>query len=221
MDDVMEELVGITLTLVDPLMLPVCRAVCRRWLRALQQSAPAQQNTGLQPGPSFSRRVATRGWLSVLQWAHANGCRLNEATCSGAAQAGHLEVLQWARGVGCPWDSADCATRARLGRHWPLLQWVHGVSGCDIDQETCTQAAAHNRQDVVAWARGNGGQWDERTTAADTWSCCDGCPWPTAAPPTSESLHLTLSLSLRVYIRLVCHLHSSLLVHQGLEVAGR
>jgi hypothetical protein len=73
MDDVMEELVGITLTLVDPLMLPVCRAVCRRWLRALQQSAPTQ-NALPQPGPSFGRCVATRGWLSVLRWAHANGC---------------------------------------------------------------------------------------------------------------------------------------------------
>jgi hypothetical protein len=89
---------------------------------------------------------------------------------------------------------------------------VHGVSGCDIDQETCTQAAAHNRQDVVAWARGNGGQWDERTTAADTWSCCDGCPWPMAAPPTSESLHLTLSLSLSACVYSSCLSSSQLVV---------
>ncbi|CAM9288055.1 unnamed protein product, partial [Hapterophycus canaliculatus] len=44
----------------------------------------------------------------VVQWARANGCEWNAATCSRAARGGHLLLLKWARGSGCPWDASTC-----------------------------------------------------------------------------------------------------------------
>jgi hypothetical protein len=41
--------------------------------------------------------AASEGHLDVLQWAHANGCLLDERTHASAAKGGHLDVLEWAR----------------------------------------------------------------------------------------------------------------------------
>jgi hypothetical protein len=48
----------------------------------------------------------------VLQWARANGCPWDAATCAWAAEGGHLEVLQWARANGCDWDKLTCSEAA-------------------------------------------------------------------------------------------------------------
>ena len=40
--------------------------------------------------------------VALLQWARAQGCPWNEATCEAAARGGHLQTLQWARAQGCP-----------------------------------------------------------------------------------------------------------------------
>lgn len=49
---------------------------------------------------SFLADVAGQGWLPVLEWAYANGCRAQyydkKRLCERAAEGGHLEVLRWA-----------------------------------------------------------------------------------------------------------------------------
>ena len=64
----------------------------------------------------------------MLQWARANGCEWDAATCSSAAGGGHLEVLQWARANGCEWDAATCSAAAEEG-HLEVLQWAR-ANGC-------------------------------------------------------------------------------------------
>ena len=41
--------------------------------------------------------TARNGHLEVLQWARANGCPWNKATCAAAALNKYFEVLKWAR----------------------------------------------------------------------------------------------------------------------------
>jgi hypothetical protein len=77
----------------------------------------------------------------VLQWARANGCPWEAATCAHAAEGGHLEVLRWARENGCPWSEYTCICAARRG-HLDVLQWAHG-NGCPIGW--WTWKSAHSR----------------------------------------------------------------------------
>jgi hypothetical protein len=67
------------------------------------------------------------GHMSVLQWAHAQGCPLEDEMCEFAAKAGRLDVLQWARQQGCEW-LGTCEAAARAG-HLHVLQWAR-ANGC-------------------------------------------------------------------------------------------
>jgi len=73
-----------------------CKAVCRTWRRLL----PAASSP--PPPCDYAAHVAAQGWLSLLQWARANGCPWDKWTCARAAWGGHLEVVQWAYANGCP-----------------------------------------------------------------------------------------------------------------------
>ena len=88
---------------------------------------------GWQPNSTWQicARTARYGALASLQWARANGCDWNEATCSAAAEGGHLEVLQWLRGpiAGCNWN-ADTCMMAAGGGHIAVLKWAR-ANGCD------------------------------------------------------------------------------------------
>ena len=63
------------------------------------------------------RDAAEGGHLEVLQWARANGCSVDEWTCTDAAEGGHLEVLQWARANGCSVGRETC-TLPRKAATW-------------------------------------------------------------------------------------------------------
>ncbi len=73
---------------------------------------------------------------TLLQWAHANGCKWNGTTCSYDAQGGHLKVLKWARENGCEWDVDMCASAG----HLEVLKWAR-ANGCAWDTRTCMFAA--------------------------------------------------------------------------------
>ena len=77
--------------------------------------------------------AARGGHLEVLQWARANRCPWDWATCAFAAEGGHLEVLQWARANGCKWDAQTCSRAAR-GGHLEMLQWAR-ANGCEWDRD--------------------------------------------------------------------------------------
>ena len=51
--------------------------------------------------------AAEKGYVSVMCWVRANGCKWDLLTCMGAAEGGHLEVLQWVRANSCEWDRAQ------------------------------------------------------------------------------------------------------------------
>src|SRR5690242_15633927 len=89
-DDVPPELVGIMLRFVRSPMLTVCRAVSSRWRHlagalmleasGLWPAAPASYHVaGHRYVKQFPSRTARCGWLSVLQWARANGCPWDES----------------------------------------------------------------------------------------------------------------------------------------------
>jgi len=65
------ELVGLILAAVGNTLDTVpCKAVCHTWRRLLSDVPP--------PPRDYTAHVAAQGWLSVLQWAHANGCPWDE-----------------------------------------------------------------------------------------------------------------------------------------------
>ena len=98
--------------------------------------------------------AAKHGKIEILQWAHENGCRWNERTCSRAAGGGHLEVLKYAHENGCPWDKETCSKAAR-GGHLKVLKYAH-ENGCPWDRWTCSKAADGGHLEVLQWARENG-----------------------------------------------------------------
>jgi hypothetical protein len=154
---------------VDCLSLTVVRFVSTTWMRMvsppplrqhprLDGEVLEQQELG-EEEESYSKQVAAKGWLGLLQWARANGCPWTKTTCAKAAEGGHLDVLRWARANGCPWDHSTCAEAAK-GGHLEALQWAR-ANGCPWGEWTCAYAAEGGHLDVLRWARANGCPWDE------------------------------------------------------------
>jgi hypothetical protein len=98
MEEVMPELVGLVLSFVDQLSLVPCRFVCRAWTRHLPRTSqqPCHDGDAADDGSrapllrslrqelqeaeeaelmrDYSKLAAANGWLSVVKWAHSNGC---------------------------------------------------------------------------------------------------------------------------------------------------
>lgn len=49
-------------------------------------------------------RSAEGGELECLTYAHENGCRWDERTCTAAARNQHLQCLTYLHENGCPWN---------------------------------------------------------------------------------------------------------------------
>ena len=58
-----------------------------------------------------------------MKYAHENGCRWNEDTCTNAAKKGHFDCLQYAREHGCPWNDKT-PSGAAYGGHMDCLQYI-------------------------------------------------------------------------------------------------
>jgi len=123
------------------------------------------------PEPSrVNAEVAARaGHLEALQWMHAHGLVLDEATCAAAANAPAeraLVALQWLRQVGCPWDQRTCKAAAGRG-NLPLLKWLRdseranpcpwdsesSTTGAPRESEACQAAAEEGHDEVLQWLR--------------------------------------------------------------------
>jgi hypothetical protein len=83
MEELMPELVELILGQVDCLSLTVVRFVSTAWMRMvsppplrqhprLDGEVLEQQELG-EEEESYSKQVAAKGWLGLLQWARANG----------------------------------------------------------------------------------------------------------------------------------------------------
>jgi hypothetical protein len=86
------ELIELILSFVDQLGWVSCKFVCRRWSLLLKNLSKTKHI----PPCEYITKVASNGWLSVLQWARANGC-----------SEGQQKVLQWLRTNRTVWDRAD------------------------------------------------------------------------------------------------------------------
>ena len=106
------ELNWMILEYVDEPMKVVTKFVCKSW-----------GNISSTNPKMIMKYAAENGYLTVLQWAKANGCPWDRWTCASAARNGHLAVLQWARANDCPWDELTCVFAAENG-HLEALQWA-------------------------------------------------------------------------------------------------
>ena len=107
--------------------------------------------------------AAMGGHLTLLQWAIANGCPLdnNESMIvEMATLKGELQVVQWAISNNYPWDKGTCVSAA-IGGHLGVLQWLR-ANGCPWDAATCSAAAMNGHLAVLQWARANGCRWNAR-----------------------------------------------------------
>lgn len=121
-----------------------------------------------------------RGHIHILEWALANGARMEERLCWLASRNGQLETLMWLRAKGCPWDEDVCADPANL----TVLKWAR-ENGAPWNENTCTNAAISGKLDILQWARSGGCPWDKQTwiEALETndksvlkWLEENGCP---------------------------------------------
>src|SRR3972149_5131981 len=88
--------------------------------------------------------------VSMLHFAHKNGCPWDEQTCAYAAKSGHLEVLRYAHENGCPWDEQTCCYAITCG-NVDALQYAH-ENGCPWDEQACAYAAHIGNVDVLRYA---------------------------------------------------------------------
>ena len=131
--------------------------------------------------------AASRGYVEVLQWLHADGHPWLGVACSGAAKGGHLGVLQWLRDQGCPWGTQTCSYAAWQG-HLDVLTWARAQDPpCPWDSNACTRAAEGGHLEVLQWLHGQGCPWGSDTFGEAIkgghlgvlqWAHAHGCPYP-------------------------------------------
>src|ERR1700744_5378637 len=98
---------------INNVTLFICKFICHRIKSIVDKIQPKFKIKASD--------ISYVGYLAVLKWAMANGCKWDPWTCSNAAYGGHLAVLKWARANGCNWDSSTCSNAARSG-HLAVLQ---------------------------------------------------------------------------------------------------
>ena len=103
---------------------------------------------------SFQKYFASNDYLSCLLYAHENGCRWDENTCTYAAWHGHLEVIKYAHKNGCPWDEQTCSYAAYNG-YLEILKYAH-ENGCEWNECACSYATSNGQLEVLKYLHENG-----------------------------------------------------------------
>eukprot|EP00903_Cladosiphon_okamuranus_P009786 g9303.t1 len=106
--------------------------------------------------------AAAGGYLDTLKYAKSRGCSWDHHTAMQAAKNGHLDVLQFVRAGGCPWEGSTCCAVAVMGGHQEVLAWLRD-EGCEFDHRCCALAAGGGHLDVVKYLRENGCEWTKTT----------------------------------------------------------
>ena len=96
-----------------------------------------------------TRICASRGYLTILQIASPFIVG-PEYICEYAALGGHLNIIKWAKQLGCEMDSNTC-TNAAKGGHFDLLKSVRLNYGCDWDIFTSAAAAESGQLEILKW----------------------------------------------------------------------
>src|SRR5579872_5745392 len=97
--------------------------------------------------------IASKGYLSVLKWAHSLKYKWNAQTCINAAHHGHLDVLKWARSKKCKWSNEVCS-QAALNGHLHIIKWAK-LNGCIMGKDTLENAAQRGNLNILKWAHKN------------------------------------------------------------------
>jgi len=126
----------------------VCSFVCMLWRESVH--APSLFS---EPRKTVSRDffsfAAEAGHLSVLKWAHENGCPIDVA-----ASGGRLEVLKWLRGTDGSMDLRACEMAA-LGGHLEALKEIC-ADGCPWRGTTAHAHPVHRgHMQMLLWLRNN------------------------------------------------------------------
>ena len=78
-------------------------------------------------GMKLSCFAAGRGKIESLKCLRANGCRMDEETCTAAAGEGHLKVLKWLHRNGCPWSEQTWNVARRNCRPYLIKRGCPGA----------------------------------------------------------------------------------------------
>jgi hypothetical protein len=70
------------------------------------------------------------GHMDCLTYAVANGCEINELTCSAAAEGGYLDCLRFLHENNCDWDDRTIFAALSNGHHG-CLQYAF-ENGCPL-----------------------------------------------------------------------------------------
>lgn len=149
-----------------------------------------RQTVGCPWNHRVCRGAAQNGHLHILKYAHQQGCPWTPQTCSAAARGGHLACLVYAHQQGCDWDETTCNAVATFGR-LDILRFAH-ENGCPISSETGAAAAANGHLKVLQYLVDRGGCeiLDESVSEAAAegghlsvlvWAIRSGCPWDAGA----------------------------------------
>jgi hypothetical protein len=135
----------------------------------------------LQVAVKHNRRDVLQRLLGRL------GLRLSDQSelCIVASRHGHLSLLQWMHSGGCKIDSRSLRAAAE-GAHWDIVRWIKQHTTCEWTDWVPCWAAFHGRLDMLQWARDNECPWDGYTAwyAAKSghleiliWALEHGCPY--------------------------------------------
>jgi len=101
------------------------------------------------------------GHLTLLKWAHANGCMKDDEVdvVEGAARGGHIDILVWLSENGYQHRGARAAEDAARGGHLCVLQWME-QNDWQRDTRACKGAAEGGHLHILEWLYDHGHRWD-------------------------------------------------------------
>jgi hypothetical protein len=122
--------------------------------------------------------------VSLIEWAHTNGCPCNLITSVHAAKVGNIAVFQYLKQQECPWSDFTASVAITEG-HLHILKYLH-KNGCQLTSILYKYASYYGRLEMVEYLHKNGCPWHEKTCLIASrgkqldilkYACENGCPW--------------------------------------------
>ena len=104
---------------------------------------------------------AANGFLPMLEFAHAHGCKWNDNYCGLVAQNGHVDVLKWAHDLNpknmTKFDAISACTV--MSQQIEVLKWV--IETGYVLKEYIYHDALHHSPQVLIWLSRNDPNWNK------------------------------------------------------------
>lgn len=161
--------------------------VCRLWRAIAQDEAFCRhryRSNKAVLGIDYATHLAREGLVGLLQWAHDEGCPVDDRVISAAIYKGRDNVTRWALTVPAMVGPRASTTAARIGR-LDVLQHLY-VHHLPWHRDVCRQAALGGYRKILSWLRDYGCPWDALTCShaakGGDWDLLDwlidrGCPY--------------------------------------------